>query len=131
MGGFRHPANVNRELLRLLGKRLGEEMAARSISQNRMRGMAAQMGYKLGQSTVSRILAGKQDLTLGRLSVLADILGVPPWFLLTERDQIEQRVIRTPTIPKNVVHLGDPYGPMLRRSEEPPGGKKVAAKKKR
>jgi transcriptional regulator with XRE-family HTH domain len=109
---------VNRELLRLFGKRLGEEMQARSISQNRMREMARTMGFKLGQSTVSRILAGKQDLTLGRLSILADCLGVPPWFLLMERDQTEQRVIRPAAIPKNVVQLGSPYPPMLRRSDD-------------
>lgn len=134
---FRHPVGVNRELLKLLGKRLAEEMDEKAITQNRMRQMAAQLNYKLGQSTVSRILAGKQDVTLGRLSILAECVGVPAWYLLMERDQTEQRVIRPAALPQNVVKLASPYPEMVRRKGDKPVGKedkpggKIAARKKR
>lgn len=107
------------ELQKLFMRRLAEEMESRALGANAAHRMAKRMGYTISQSTISRILAGLQDPTLEKLHALADVLGMPPWALLMEPGQIEQRVIRPIAASRqNVVRLPDPYPKIFQNKEE-------------
>lgn len=97
------------ELQALFAKRLKEEMDARKLSGNGLARIAAKAGHRLGQPTISRILDGKQDPSLERVYAIAESLGLPAWFLLTDASQVEQRVIRAPAVRPNVVQMKSPY----------------------
>lgn len=114
------------ELYRLFKRRLQEEMDARQLSQNAISRAAQKAGHDLRQSSISRILKGKQDPTLGTINAIVDVIGLPAWYLLTEPEG-EQRVIRTP----KVVSLQRPdYSVMKRtRSEDKP--RQTMAKRRR
>lgn len=110
-------------------------MAARHISANALARIAKGMGYQIGQTTISAILRGDLDPTLSRLEAIAEGLGLPAWYLLTDAGQVEQRVIKSPTatIPGNVVKLASPYQPVFHKAEpnQAQATKKSALKKKR
>lgn len=89
-------------LQEMFRKRLAEELGTRSTYD--VSRTAAAKGYKIGKSTVARILLGKQDPSLDVVYILCEVvLGVPPWVLMAEADQIEQRVIRPPV--KSVTNI--------------------------
>jgi hypothetical protein len=89
------------DLQKLFVQRLIEEQGERSDKE-----LAAASKGRISQTMVSAIKRFDHDLTLLKVSILAEALGVPAWYLLTEKDQVEQTVIRPPT---NVVRLPDPY----------------------
>ena len=91
-------------------------MARQAYNQNALARSAKLRGHCLTQSNVSRIYNGKQDPTLETLHAIADTLGIPDWYLLTEREGVEERIIRPP-VPKNVVRLPSPYAATHHRPE--------------
>lgn len=97
------------DLQQTFARRVREEMEARQMSGNALAGLAKKMGRRLGQPTISRILEGKQDPSLERVSAVAEALGLPAWYLLSEASQAEERVIRPPALPQKVVRLSSPY----------------------
>lgn len=90
------------DLQKLFVQRLIEEQGETSDSE-----LAARSKGRISQTMVSAIKRFHHDLTLEKVEVLADAVGVPAWYLLTQKDQVEQRVIRPPS--GNVVKLPDPY----------------------
>lgn len=100
------------DLQAMFAKRLGEEMDERKLSGNDLARIAQKSGRRLGQPTISRILNGKQDPGLEKIDAIADALGLPAWYLMTDAAHVEQRVIRTPPAP-NVVKLASPYQRIL------------------
>jgi transcriptional regulator with XRE-family HTH domain len=115
------------DLQRTVVRRLREEMALKVFSQAALSRTAKRLGYELSQPTIGRILAGKLDPSLLTLQALSHALGIPPWYLLTERDQVEERIIRAP---KNVVPIPSPYVGVERRASmlKQPQGKKTRFK---
>lgn len=106
-GEFRHLSPMGEALKNLFRRRLQEEMERAGISAN---ALAARTGGAVGQTTISRTLRGDQDLTIPKVEALAEALGVPAWYLLTDADSVETRVIRTPEVTsKNVKKLPKPY----------------------
>lgn len=95
---------VNSELTKLFVDRLKEELGRKGLTVNAFAELCKPKGA--GYGSVFRILKGKQDPTLSMVFALSEALGLPAWYLLTRKDQVEERVIRTPT---NVVRLPDPY----------------------
>jgi transcriptional regulator with XRE-family HTH domain len=118
----------------LFRKRLQEEMDAQGVSANSLADRCRKAGADIGQTTISAILRGKQGASMDKVEELADGLGVPAWFLFTDREQVEQRVIKPPT---NVVRLPDPYpkifGPKTPQPRHPQSGStaKQHSRKKR
>jgi transcriptional regulator with XRE-family HTH domain len=113
------------DLQRTVVRRLREEMHVKVFSQAALSRTAKRLGYELSQPTIGRILAGKLDPSLQTLQAIAHALGIPPWYLLTERDQVEERIIRTP---KNVVPIPSPYTGVERRASMLKPQKKVRHK---
>lgn len=120
--------NCDSDFQRIFVRRLREEMARQAYSGLALSAAAKKRGHTLSQSTVSRLMAGKQDPSLGIVHALADTLGVPNWFLLTERSQVEERVVRAPSLPPNVVKMKPPYPSIL---QEPKSTYKRKGKKAR
>lgn len=124
---------VKSDLQKLLVRRLAEEMEARSLSANALARIAKGMGHQIGQTTISAILRGELDPTLSRLEAMAEGIGIPAWYLLTDAGQVEQRVIKSPTqtIPGNVVRLSSPYPSIFKKTDPQTKQPRVAQKKKR
>lgn len=95
---------MHSKLQALFVERLKEELADKKLTPNAFAVLAKQHG--VGYGSIFRILKGKQDPTLSMVNAIADALGLPTWYLLTRKDQVEERVIR---MPANVVTLPDPY----------------------
>lgn len=93
---------MRESLQELVVRRLGEEMAERRLSAN---GLARLCG--VGQTSISRILAGKQDPGLEKLEELSVGLGIPAWYLLVEKNTAQAKIIRPPST--KVVPLPSPY----------------------
>jgi transcriptional regulator with XRE-family HTH domain len=108
------------DLQRTLVRRLKEEMARQAFSQAALARTAQARGHDLTQPTIGRILAGTLDPSLKTVHALADSLGLPDWFLLTDRDQVEERIVRPP---KNVVAIPSPYTGVERRQSMKPAKK--------
>jgi transcriptional regulator with XRE-family HTH domain len=83
---------------------------------------AQRRGHTISQSTVSRLCTGRQDPTLSVVHALADTLGVPDWFLLTEREQVEERIVRAPSM-TNVVKIPSPYPSVMHGNKPTSAGK--------
>ena len=64
------------------GERLKETMAHKGIKQVDLINQADTLGFKLGKSQVSQYVSGKTIPRKDTLSVLAQILGVDPLWLL-------------------------------------------------
>jgi hypothetical protein len=107
------------DLQRLFVQRLTEEQGERSDKE-----LAAASKGRISQTMISAIKRFHHDLTLEKVSILAEALGFPPWYLLTKKDQVEQTVIRPPS---NVVRLPDPYPKIFGRKN----GEQQAKKSKR
>lgn len=127
--GFCDALPVLNDLQQVFVERLKAEMEQAGVSGNQLAQRA-----KIGQSTVSRVLSGKQDPTLGMIGQMANAIGLPAWSLLLEADNIEQRVIRprTNVVPQHkVVKLPSPYQPIFPRAEQKTTKYRVINKKKR
>lgn len=92
------------------------------MSDNALALSARRAGYKLSQTMVSGIKRFEKDPTIGKVSAIADTLGVPAWFLLTPQDQVEQRVIRPPT---NVLAMPERYPKIFTKKTDEHATKKV------
>lgn len=124
--GIGYRGGVNSALQRLFVKRLQEEMRARKLSANALSRICKSRGLVVGYASISRILAGKQDPTLEKVEALSEAVGMPAWALLTQADQLEQRVIRP--APSNVVKLPDPYPKIFGPRPETPATRKAKRK---
>ena len=114
--GFCDARSVKFDLQKTFIQRLQEEMGREQISGNEL---ARRSG--IAQSTISRTLKGKQELTLSRIGMLADALNVPAWCLLADPSQIEQRIIRPVAnlaSPEKVVRLHTQYGQIFAKTAE-------------
>lgn len=121
--------SVSTDLQKLFVQRLKEEMDAAQVSGNVLAKRAG-----IGQSTVSRVLNGKQEPTLGMIGQLADALQLPVWALFLDAAHIEQRVIRPAIAPapqQKVVRLPTPYPRIFQASEPKPSKYRAAQRKKR
>ena len=110
-----HLTPMRETLQNLVVRRLAEEMQERRLSANSLARIC-----KVGQTSISRILAGKQDPSLEKIEELAAGLGVPPWYLLVEREATASKVISPPS-PKPrevVVSLRAPY-PRVFAAQQP------------
>lgn len=107
------PLDRATELRRLFVNRLKEVMGENHLSMN---ALALRCKGKVGYASINRILNGKQDPTLDKIHAIAEAVGLPAWFLLTEKDQVEQRVIRPP---QNVVTLPRPYPKIFGDKSDP------------
>lgn len=105
------------DLTKLFARRLQQEMKRH---QPEFSGNALAKAAGVGQRSVARILLpdgdpNQQTPSLDIVSALANALGVPAWFLLMERDQVEERIIRPPLAAQRgaVYNLPAPYPPVF------------------
>lgn len=98
-----------RALQAIFKDRLRQEMEERRLSTAEVSRQAKKKNYTISQSTVSRLSTGKQAPTLEVLQGIAEVLGVPPWALITESGQIEQRVIRPVQSSQNIARFPSGY----------------------
>lgn len=54
--------------------------------------------HAIAQASISRILSYLQDPTLEKVYAIADALGIPPWYLLMQSGEVEQKIIRAPSL---------------------------------
>ena len=113
-GRIMHPSPMGESLKDLFRRRLAEEMETAQISGN---ALAAKTRGAVGQTTISRILRGSQDPTIPKVEALAEAMGLPAWYLLTDADTVETRVIRTP-VTSNVAPLPKPYPNVFRSHDK-------------
>ena len=112
---------MSQALYKLFVQRLIEEMDGRGLTKNDIASRAKSLALPLSQPSVSRILSGKQDPSLEKVDAFATILGVPSWYLLTDKAQVEHRVISPP---QNVVRLQQPYPSIFSRRPAESAAKK-------
>jgi transcriptional regulator with XRE-family HTH domain len=131
-----HAGIVPTPLEMLFAERLKEEMDERDLSANALAKAAKARGFKLGQTSVSRILDGKQSATVEKLYEISETLGLPAWYLLTKKDQVQQRVISPPvekSLQRKVLELPRPYPKIFTKKPLSQNGnlrgKKTASKK--
>jgi transcriptional regulator with XRE-family HTH domain len=116
-------------LKKLFARRLREQMEDQGLSGNELAKLA-----KVGQSTVSRVLTGKQDPTLEVIESLASGLDYPAWALLLDSRHIEQRLIKpvlAPAPQEKVVRLPTPYAPIFSQPQAKQVRHKASQRKKR
>lgn len=121
------------DLQETFARRVREELGRRQMSGNALARLAESMNLELGQPSVSRILKGKQDPSLEIVAAIAQALGVPAWYLMTEASQVEERVIRTPAMQQKVVRLRSPYpsiGTERKKQDSEPSQRAVGKKKR-
>lgn len=109
----------------LFAERLKAELEERGLSANALAKAAKARGFKLGQTSVSRILELKQSATVQKLHEISETLGVPAWFLLTPKNQVQQTVISTPikqTLQPKVLELPRTYPKIFGRKSQPAHG---------
>ena len=125
------PKREPTSLEKLFAERLRVELEDQKTSANGLAKAARKRGFKLGQRSVSRMLELKQAATLQKLHEIAETLGVPAWYLLTERDQVQQRVISPPvkkTLQTNVLELPSPYPKIFGKRPQSSNGHSKARK---
>lgn len=113
---FCHARPVEESLQKKFGRRLAEEMKARSVSGGELARRVAGLGEKFGVSTISRIKNGLQNPSLDVVDKICRAMDLPAWFLMTDDAQVEQRVIKTPS--QKVVSLGVKYPSALPNSDK-------------
>lgn len=131
-----HAGGVPTTLETLFAERLKAELDDRQLSANALAKAAKARGFKLGQTSVSRILELKQAPTLEKVHEIAETLGVPAWYLLTDKSQVQQTVITPPinkTLHTKVLELPRPYPKIFGKKSHSQNGaarhKKTTGKK--
>lgn len=94
-------------------KRLKEEMESRQLSANGLAKAAKQLGFRLGQRSVSRILELKQDPTLQKVLEISQTLDVPVKALISDSSQDIKKPLQ------NVVQMQAPYPKIFVKKSHP------------
>lgn len=126
-----HRGRVKLILQKLFVIRLKEELEIRRISGAALAKLTKQIGMPIAQASVSRILSGQQDPSLGAVDAIAEALGVPPWFLMMRSDEVEQKIIRAPSVVHSPNVAAFPAYPKVFQPRAIYGKKALAHKKKK
>lgn len=118
-------------LQKLFVLRLKEELEIRRISGAGLANLTKQIGMPIAQASVSRILAGQQDPSLGAIDAISEALGVPAWFLMMQSGEVEQKIIRAPAVIHSPNVAAFPAYPKIFEERSADGKKAVAHKKKK
>lgn len=118
-------------LQKLFVDRLKEELEIRGISSTALAKLTKQAGRPVAQASMSRILAGKQDPTLEKVYAIAEALGLPPWYLLMHSGEVEQKIIRAPSVVHSTNVSTFPGYPKIFQDRAPYSKKALAHKKKK
>lgn len=92
------------DLKAIFAERLSQELKARGLSHNQLAKVSG-----VGQRSISRIIKGEQDPTLGTVQAIADTLGMPVVLFLTAN-------VPTGKPDKTVRYLRNPYPPIIPES---------------
>lgn len=106
-------------------------MEIRRISGAALAKLTKQAGTPIAQASVSRILSGQQDPSLGAIDAISEALGVPAWFLMMQSGEVEQKIIRAPTVIHSPNVAAFPAYPKIFEERALHGKKAVAYKKKK
>lgn len=128
---FCHRGGMKPTLQKLFVIRLKEELEIRRISGAALAKLTKQIGMPLAQSSVSRILAGKQDPSLEMVESISEALGIPPWFLMMQSGEVEQKIIRAPSVVHSPTVTPFPAYPKIFQDRAPYSKKALAHKKKK
>lgn len=118
-------------LQKLFVERLIEEMEVRGISGAALAKLTKGTAHPIAQASMSRILAFKQDPTLEKIYTISEVLGVPPWYLLVHSEEVEQKIIRPPTVVHGVNISKFPDYPKIFQKAQSSRKKALAHKRKR
>lgn len=118
-------------LQKLFVERLAEEMEVRGISAAALAKLTKSTAHPISQASMSRILAFKQDPTLEKVYTISEVLGVPPWYVLVHSEEVEQKIIRPPTVMHGVNVAKFPNYPKIFSQSQSPRKKALAHKRKR
>lgn len=122
---LRHFSAMGDSLLERFSSRLQEEMERRELSANQLAKLS-----QVGQTSISRILAGKQDPSLEIVDSLSKAMGIPAWFLMVAANSVQTTIIQPPGVDNStsVISLPKRYPPIFTAEQQGPAAKKTRAR---
>lgn len=129
-------AKPKTELQELFVERVLEELEIRGISGAALAKLTKgsrehPKPHAIAQASISRILTYLQDPTLEKVYSIADALGIPPWYLLMQSGEAEQKIIRAPSMPPRTNVAAFPTYPKIFKTSHAQSKKALAHKGKK